>query len=190
MHKIKYKKVFFLILLAFSFCSVDSNAAIDETLDSSKNIIAICGAGHWTKGGRANGYYVSGINAFDESDYGFYGRLEYLPDFYKSGQFQSLNIAIGLAYTGLDLTWITPYATIGKCYSSYLTCYFNNRNESDEPASVDYASIYWGAGGYIPLSVLPYKGFGLPGVLDIALDYSFYGGYGSKSLYLGYGVTF
>lgn len=132
-----------------------------------------------TTNGEAFGFYVAGLGPISDSNFGIYGRGQLIADEYKTGTFWSWNMAVGGGYYfSKDFA---VYATVGKCFSNYSTCYFNNRIEGQ--ASDDIDSIYYGVGTYLPNPFFS-------GVWEVAFDWSPYKGYNGSALYLGYGFTF
>ncbi|NUW70138.1 hypothetical protein [Vibrio coralliilyticus] len=158
-------------------------SSVSAEIENNNVIFGVGNGLHSTEGGEATGMYLSGVYPIGNTGFGVYGRVEYISDEYKTGQFQAFNVAAGAAwYLSSD---IVSYISYGKCISSYLTCYFNDRNASDEPASEDWEAHYIGLGTYVDI-----PGEVIPGMFEFAFDYSPYKGFGAKSFYIGYGVQF
>lgn len=163
--------------------AVQNEASAEDVFEVRQNdaLLSFGGTVHATEGGKANGLYISGMYFYPESNIGLMGRAEYILSKYKTGNFQSINLAIGLGYAITQD--VIPYFTVGQCFSSYLTCYFNDRNPPGTPASVDYYSIYFGSGLYYNIDFLN-------SMFDLGIDYSPYKNYNARGLYFGYVIKF
>lgn len=142
-------------------------------------VVALGGGINRIKAGNATGIYLSGMVPVSSTPLGIYGRAEIIRDKYKTGYFWSWNTAVGVGLYHFQI--FTPFVSVGKCFSSYSTCYFNKRHPTANDDDVD--AIYFGAGAYIKS---PFK----VGVFEIAFDWSSYKHYRGRALYLGYGLTF
>ena len=128
--------------------------------------------------GSAAGFYMSGMTPITRTPLGVYGRGEVIRDRYPDGHYWSWNMAIGLGLYRFKA--FTPFVTVGKCFSSYSTCYFHTGHPT---ANDDIDAIYYGGGAYINS---PFPG----GVFELSFDWSPYKKYHGRAFYLGYGFTF
>ena len=187
----------FVILSPFTYAaSVETKADIDThpfkyqylnnnaTALSASNpaFVVLGGAYNRTTLGSAGGVYLSGITPISDTPIGIYGRAEIIRDRYNTNDTQqsywSWHLALGAGYYFFNS--ITPYITVGKCFSNQSTCYANERAPTQRD---DVDAIYFGAGSYVKS---PFS----DGVFEFAFDWSSYKGYGSHAFYLGYGLKF
>ena len=154
-------------------------SAIPELSAGSPAIVALGVGVNRIKGGNAEGIYLSGMVPVSDTPLGVYGRSEVIRDRYKTGYFWSWNMAVGLGLYRFQ--HVTPFVSVGKCFSNNATCYFNTRHPTANADDTD--AIYFGAGTYIknPWHI---------GVFELAFDWSFYQHYRGRAFYLGYGLTF
>ncbi|WP_152559631.1 hypothetical protein [Vibrio sp. ER1A] len=151
----------------------------NKKADSNEAIIGFGLGAHKIDKGAAGGGYISGVVPVDNTDLGIYGRGELINDRYKTGRFWSWKMAIGLAFYPSDK--VIPHLEVGKCFSNYSTCYFNNREAGS--ASDDIDAIYYGAGVYIKEPLFN-------NYIEVSADWSPYKNYSGRSLYVGYGFGF
>lgn len=185
--------LYILLMIALMF-SQNSNAVetqdpdgfktyfVNEDMALQKGNDAIVGVGigaHIIKAGQAMGIYLSGITPILNTNFGIYARAELIRDTYKTGHFWAWNTAIGAGYYINEK--ITTFITVGKCFSSYSTCYFNLRHPTANDDDID--AIYFGIGSY-------FKEPFFNKTLEVSLDWSPYKNYNGASLYLGYGFRF
>ncbi|MGL5335432.1 MAG: hypothetical protein ACRC9R_04720 [Enterovibrio sp.] len=179
------KNIILVLLLIFSFPVYAKDfkfSYADESLKIEERNPAIVAVGlgiNRIRAGEATGIYFSGLAPIGHSDIGVYGRGELISDKYKTGNFWSINTAIGIGYYFNDSAIV--YTSFGKCFSNYSTCYFNSRQIDVNDDDID--AFYFGAGTFIKEKIWG-------NYIEVALDWSPYQGYNGRALYLGYGIKF
>ncbi|MGL4735331.1 MAG: hypothetical protein ACRCWB_09665 [Enterovibrio sp.] len=183
--QLKAKKIILVLLCIinipayakdFNYSYTDESLKIEE-----KNpVIFAVGLGiNRIRAGSASGIYFSGFVPIGYSDIGVYGRGELISDRYKTGNFWSINTAVGLGYYFSDNTIF--HTSFGKCFSNYSTCYFNSRKVDVNDDDID--AFYYGIGTFIKEGIFN-------NYVEVALDWSPYQGYNGRTFYLGYGIKF
>lgn len=159
----------------FSYLSGDESSVGN----SNKSIVAIGTGMHSIDAGDAIGLYLSGITPIADSDFAVYGRGEMIADKYKTGTFWAWNFSVGAGYYINES--VASYVSVGKCFSTYSTCFDNKRTPGVESPDID--AIYYGTGLYIKEPLFN-------NYVEIGYNWSPYKGYNGQAIFIGYGVGF